>query len=352
MAGRNLFADAPAAAAPAATTPAKPGRNLFADQPVTPPEEDYGPLGLGDNFARMGQTLDDSARIIADSATRGVADKVMGPEQQAATDAARQRQGWGGTAVDIGTSVVTSPFKIGSVAAGAGYGAVEGALTEYGHQENWIPGLDDLYNIGKAGVTGAGLGGLGAKLGDAFGINTSRGKDQPYKTDQALQEASEEAKRLAPGGPRAQDLESRVDRLGQVRNAEKTGRDEFARLQAGTPDEAAAAATIANAPKKTVTKLAETVDTYGKKVPPAQTIVLEALLNGGIPYKTAAAYAAKMALSKAGQAADMPDAKQTEFLASLIRDPRGIGNVGTDPAAIDFWRDRFAKLGIGAGKEF
>jgi hypothetical protein len=315
-------------------------------------DKDYGPLGLGDNFARMGQTLDDSARIIADSATRGVADKAMGPEQQAATEAARERQGWGGTAVDIGTSVLTSPWKIGSVAAGAGYGAAEGALTEYAHQENWIPGLEDLQRIGTAGITGAGLGGLGAKLGDAFGVNTSRGKDQPYPTDQALQQASEEAKRLAPGGPRAADLEDRVSRLGEVRNAETTGRDAFANLRAGTPEEAAARDAISGAPKPAVTQAAEFVDKYGKAVPPAQTIVLEALLSGGIPYKTAMAYAAKIGLSKIGKAADMPDAKQTEFLASLVRDPRGIGNTGTDQATIDFWRDRLSKLAVGAGKEF
>jgi hypothetical protein len=273
-------------------------------------DKDYGPLGLGDNFARMGQTLDDSARIIADSATRGVADKAMGPEQQAATEAARERQ------------------------------------------ENWIPGIEDLQRIGTAGITGAGLGGLGAKLGDAFGVNTSRGKDQPYPTDQALQQASEEAKRLAPGGPRAADLEDRVSRLGEVRNAETTGRDAFANLRAGTPEEAAARDAISGAPKPAVTQAAEFVDKYGKAVPPAQTIVLEALLSGGIPYKTAMAYAAKIGLSKIGKAADMPDAKQTEFLASLVRDPRGIGNTGTDQATIDFWRDRLSKLAVGAGKEF
>jgi hypothetical protein len=133
-------------------------------------DTDWGPRGLGDNFARAGQSLDDSMRLIADTATRGYFDKMLGPEEQAKTAAARERQGWGGTALDVGAAVATSPYRIGSMAGGALAGGLEGAASAYGHQEGWVPGWDVLKGAGTGIVAGAG----GAKLGEWAGRGWNR----------------------------------------------------------------------------------------------------------------------------------------------------------------------------------
>ena len=145
--------------------PAAPaqGGGMFDD--LIPPEEDYGPLGLGDNFARAGQSLDDSMRTIVDTVSRGYVDKWLGPEEQAKTAAARERLGWGGTALDVGSAVASSPYRVGSMAGGALAGGIEGAASAYGHQEGWVPGWDVLKGAG----TGAAFGAGGAKIGEWIG---------------------------------------------------------------------------------------------------------------------------------------------------------------------------------------
>lgn len=124
---------------------------------------------IGAAFGRAGQSLDDSMRIIVDTATRGYFDKMLGEEEQAKTQASRERQGWGALPIDMGTAVATSPYRIGSAVVGGGFGALEGAASTYGHQKNWIPDLQGAEDIAVGAGKGAALGGLGAKAGEWLG---------------------------------------------------------------------------------------------------------------------------------------------------------------------------------------
>lgn len=175
-------------------------------------ETDWGVMGLGDNFARAGQSLDDSMRLIADTASRGYLDKWLGPEEQAKTAAARERQGWGGTAVDVGSAVATSPYRVGSAAAGALAGGLEGAISAYGHQEGWVPGLDVLEGAGTGAVFGAG----GAKAGEWAGRGWNRlFGEAPPPAATALPEPSYGPTRPAPSSPVAA-VEPRLGRVGSA----------------------------------------------------------------------------------------------------------------------------------------
>jgi hypothetical protein len=347
VAGRNLFADVPAASA-------KQGKNLFADQPPAaapaPVEEDYGPLGLGDNFARAGQTLDDSMRLLVDTGSRGYIDKWLGPEEQAKTAAARERQGWGGTAVDVGAAVLTSPYKVRSMAAGAGYGGLEGAASSYAHSDSWVP---NPLEIGKDALIGAATGGFGAKAGEWFGgakATKDAKANQPYPTDDSLRIAADEAQFTDPHSPQTADLGDRVSRLDDVRSAK--GRDEFANLRAGNPEEAALFKQIAEKKGPSafaadqIERLSLTKGVDLKDVP--------RLLRQGVDLKTTGGVGmlGATAADLLGVPAKLRGAsgREAERAAALVRDPRGIG-LAPDQTTINAWRDRLSKAAAGYGRE-
>ena len=121
------------------------------------------------------QGAGDAYRIIGDTATRGLADKLAGPEAQAETAAARERTpDWVEAPTDVATAVATSPYRIGGTLAGAGIGALEGAASAYGHQKDWIPSASDARDILAGGAGGAVAGAGGAKLGQWGGDIYSR----------------------------------------------------------------------------------------------------------------------------------------------------------------------------------
>jgi len=314
-------------------------KKLYDATPEAPVEEEYRLEGY------TPQVMQDVQSIASDAMTRG-----FGPGN---ADAARERQpGWIETPADILGSVVGSPYKVGSKLAGMAYGAGEGALSEYGHQENWIPGVDELKDIGAAGVEGAGLGWLGAKVGEWFGGSRAAKDavaDQPYPTDASLRTAADEAERLAPGGPRSADLQDRVSRVGDVRTAASKGRDEFAHLRSGSPEEAAEFAKIAQ--KKALSPFAAdqierlSIAKGGNvDIGRLARLALDLKTTGGMG--TAGATAADL-LGVPARLRSVP-AREAERAAALVRDPRGIG-LTPDPATIDKWRSGASKLFSGYG---
>jgi hypothetical protein len=115
--------------------------------------------------------VDDVTGIAQDALTRGFGDKLFGPGAQADTQAARERTG-GLTeaAADITGAVAGSPYRVGSLGAGALAGGLEGAASAYGHQEGWVPGWDVLKGAGEGAAFGAG----GAKIGEWAGRGWNR----------------------------------------------------------------------------------------------------------------------------------------------------------------------------------
>lgn len=104
--------------------------------------------------------FDDVTRIMADTGSRGYIDKISGG--RALTDAARERTPLPvELASDITAAVASSPYRMGTTLAGAGFGAVEGAARSYGNQDSWVP---DVPEITKDAAAGAFLGGGGAAL--------------------------------------------------------------------------------------------------------------------------------------------------------------------------------------------
>lgn len=294
------------------------------------------------------QFMQDFQSIASDAMTRG-----FGTADNPNTQAARDRQpGYVEAPAGIFGAVVGSPYRVGSKLAGMAWGAGEGALSEYGHQENWIPGTEEWKDIGEAGVKGAGLGWLGAKVGEYFG-GAKAAKDakanQPYPTDESLRTAVDEADRLAPGGPRGADLKDRVSRVDDIRNAKS--RDEFANLRAGSPEEAAEFAKIAQ--KKSLSPFAaDQIERLsiakGGAVDMGRLarLTLDLKTTGGMG--TAGATAADL-LGVPAKLRSVP-AREAERAAALVRDPRGIG-LAPDQATINAWRDRLSKAAAGYGRE-
>lgn len=306
-------------------------------------EGDWGPRGLGDNFARAGQSLNDSMRIIADSATRGYGDKALGPEEQALTEAARQRQGWGGTALDVGTSVATLPIRIGSMAGGALAGGLEGAASAYGHQDGWVPDAGEAVDILKGAGTGAAFGAGGAKLGEWIGDwwgGRQAEAARPYKTDAELRAAS-------VADPSNLDLGARLARVNMIRGTQGTTRDTFAHMLSGMQE----------ASPEVQAKIAEIAGQKGL-VSAAGGMLPDALTAGGLDRtlavgltlgpKAAAARLGAQGLKAAGESdwAKQVPPKAIDELATLERS----GPLNIDPATIDKWRDLVAKAGIGYGR--
>jgi hypothetical protein len=111
------------------------------------------------------QAADDMARIGADAVTRGYLDKWLGPEEQAKTQAARERAGWAGTGMDVASTYATTPLKavtsapgfVGGAVNALGYGAQGagyGALSAGGHDQDIEQGalVGGLLGLGGSAV--------------------------------------------------------------------------------------------------------------------------------------------------------------------------------------------------------
>lgn len=138
------------------------------------------------------QAADDMARIGVDTLTFGYLDKLLGPEERAKTQAARERAGWAGTAMDVTTAVAATPSlaaravpaargAIPTIARWLGYGgegAAQAALSAHGHDKSTEEIKDDAL---LGGILGSG----GAAVGDAVGSFRARRAakaGQQYKT--------------------------------------------------------------------------------------------------------------------------------------------------------------------------
>lgn len=123
-------------------------------------------------LGKVGQSADDAVRILADSMTRGYADKLLGPEEQARTQQSRERTSdWVEAPLDIAGAVIASPYRIGSTVAGGVAGGLEGMASAYGHQKGWVP---EVGNIASEGLQGALLGSGAAKAGEWLGKGWNR----------------------------------------------------------------------------------------------------------------------------------------------------------------------------------
>jgi len=127
-------------------------------------------------WQRPFQAIEDVARVGVDTVAAGIPDYLAGGDQSMKTAAARDRMGWAGTALDVGTaarfipSLVPKAIKwaaggplartvVGSTTAG-GEGAVYGGVNAATHDQD-VP-------------TGAALGGVGGQIGHAIGSGVNR----------------------------------------------------------------------------------------------------------------------------------------------------------------------------------
>src|SRR5262245_41987984 len=116
----------------------------------------------------------DAAKISADTITRGGLDWSLGPEAQASTRQARERMpDWAEAPIDVASQLAASPYQVGGMLAGAGYGGLEGGVSAYLHQPNWIPTAEDQQKIAGETAKGAVLGSVGTKAGEWAGKGIS-----------------------------------------------------------------------------------------------------------------------------------------------------------------------------------
>jgi hypothetical protein len=147
-------------------------------------------------------SFSDAARISVDSAGMGFADTGFGtnaPEETARqrklTQDARDRAGWGGTAVDLATQYYMPtgvPLKMAKGLQVLGHGVsggVTAAADAYGHGKDWS-------EIGESALIGTGAGAAISKLTEPIASWMSRRKQraealkaQPYKTEEDLAKA-------------------------------------------------------------------------------------------------------------------------------------------------------------------
>lgn len=186
MAGRNLLAP----------EPAPKGRNLLAPQPGSV-GVDTGPVepSLLSRIANSEQVrdlinpskglqaADDMARIFADTATFGFLDPLIGEGEREKTQAARERAGWAGTAMDVTSALTTAPAIAGKLVPAAkgawpavarmlGYGAEgagQAALSAYGHGERDPSALlKDALIGGGLSTAASGVGGMVGELVERY----------------------------------------------------------------------------------------------------------------------------------------------------------------------------------------
>lgn len=288
---------------------------------------------------------DDVIRTIADTATRGYADKLMGPEEQAHTARSRERiPDWAEMPLDVGTALVTSPYRVASAGWGALTGGLEGAADAYGHQKDWVPDEEGALDIAKGGGIGAGAGLIAGGAGDVLGRWGGIGK-KGFKTDEELFDAAKMARSKNLKGKA--DLSRRAEKLESARLANIEGPKGFEKMLGG-------------------------MDKYGKNVSRQERELLTKLANRGNPKDTLAHAAGEAATlgggffgnliasrlpggaavplignalkSGANYAAKAGQHKDFKKLQELLR-----GNAD-DPAARDALRGLLAKIASGSQK--
>lgn len=198
-------------------------------------QEDFN-TSIGYNATPAGEEgwltpVDDTIRTIADTATRGYADKAMGAEEQQHTARSRERlPDYVEMPLDIATGVLTSPFRAASAGYGALTGGIEGAADAYGHQEGWVPDAGGVKDILKGGAIGAGVGGVTGGLGDVLGRWTNIGK-KGFKSDEELFDAAKMARSKNLKGKA--DLTRRAEKAEAARLAQTKGQAGFQEMLAG-----------------------------------------------------------------------------------------------------------------------
>lgn len=130
-------------------------REFYARQPAAPAEQQGPPMPEPSLLQRVGRTADDAARLLANGATFGFADKLAGmiggdtATERARTQDARDRMGWTGTALEIGGG------------AGTGIGLARAGVTAARAIPQAMTGGRRLAALMGAGaVDGAALGAL------------------------------------------------------------------------------------------------------------------------------------------------------------------------------------------------
>jgi hypothetical protein len=299
-------------------------------------------------------------RVAADSMTRGLLDKGLGEEDQARTQVSRERLGWSALPVDVGASIIASPYRIGSMGVGALAGAGEGALSAYGHQKDWIPDAQGAWDILKGAGIGAVAGGGGAGVGKKIGERqaTSIAEDaRPYQTQADIDAAVTQGRTADEAAydagtsdvmhtPQTEDLARRAAASRAAESAQGSTRDDLARMLAGMdlpPEVEARVAEIAG--QKGWTKAAADVIPSAVTQGGLGTTLLADMVLGHAP--TAVRTGAKVlkAASKTDWANRVPDTS-IEDLARLARN----GVLNLDPAIVDKGRDTLSKMMIGTAR--
>lgn len=303
-------------------------------------------------------SVDDSMRVAADTITRGYLDKLLGPEEQEKTRQSRQRlPGFAEVPVDVAAGVASSPYRVGSMGAGALWGAGEGALTAYGNQDSWVP---DIGNIAKEGVKGAVTGAVGKKAGDMLGglyARKAAKANQKYKTNEELMEDAGKVDKRTKGG---KDIVRRSERVEEARQAQGKGQKGFEDLLAGVegyghkaagwkyPELEALRAVVEKANKPGVT--GNVLAGLGKGLQGGSNPWAKSLMGiatGG--YGPAIGNFLEAGGSMMKGAANSTKAEQAQLMA-LLRDPEGRG-LKANPETLAKARDLIAKMMIQGREE-
>jgi|SoiMethySBSTD1v2_1073268.scaffolds.fasta_scaffold00799_12 hypothetical protein len=288
------------------------------------------------------QVIDDLMRIGGDTASRGLTDKLTNTANL--TEAARERTpDFIEAPLDITTAVVTSPYRVGSMAAGGVAGGLEGGLSEYGHQKDWVPsakGMEDIaYESGKGALLGSGA----AKAGEWLGKFSNAFRKQPkIGTEDELATAAQRAEKRQAGGknisPRSEDVIARNARMEAAKMAQAQGPEAFEKMLSGMDagkwpiDERLLLAQLAN-PKNMTGKFVEGAGKMLRRKSPFGAIPVIGtgveMVGGGIN-----------ALSKGS--------KQFEALKEAILDVTG--QLKKNKANVEQGREYLSKTVVGAGK--
>jgi hypothetical protein len=347
-------------AAVAAPPPGYSKRTSLLDMHI-PPNPIFNAPGTIRDLPR---TADDVMRVAADSMTRGLLDKGLGEEDQAKTQASRERLGWSALPVDVGASIIASPYRIGSMGIGALAGAGEGALSAYGHQKDWIPDAQGAWDILKGAGYGAVAGGAGAGVGKKIGERqaTSIAEDaRPYQTQADIDAAVTQGRTADEAAydagtsdimhtPQTEDLAKRAAASRAAESAQGSTRDDLARMLAGMdlPPEVEAKVAGITGKKGLVSGAGKVVDQLPGKELNIPALAIETAIGHGVPWKTLGGVALKAGVSTAGKsdwANQVPD-KSIEELARLARN----GVLNLDPAIVDKGRDTLSKMMIGTAR--
>lgn len=114
--------------------------------------------------------VDDAMRVAADTISRGYLDKLLGEEAQQHTARSRERlSDWVEAPVEVASAVASTPYRVGSTAAGGLIGALEGGISAYGNQKDWTPDVGNIaYESGKGALLGSGAAKAGEWLGKGW----------------------------------------------------------------------------------------------------------------------------------------------------------------------------------------